>query len=84
MLDCHGGSYNCFFFLNSRHLLPMEPLFQGKLLLEGRGTVFLDLDDLAFLGNQLTQLSRVEADACHAHILFCLQTGLHLPNEVPF
>jgi len=62
----------------------MEPLFQGKLLLEGWGTVFLNLDDLTFLGDQLTQLSRVEADACHTHILFCLQAGLHLPDEVPF
>ena len=62
----------------------MQPLFQGKLLLEGRGTVFLDLDDLAFLGDQLTQFGRVEADACHTHILFGLQAGLHLPNEVPF
>lgn len=50
-LDGHDGSYNSFFFLNCRHLLPVEPLFQGKLLLEGWGTVFLDLDDLAFLGD---------------------------------
>ena len=62
----------------------MESLLKCELLLEGRSTFFLYLNDLAFLVNELPKLSRVEADARHTHVIFRFQTGLHLSNKIPF